>query len=216
MKHFTPPTLEEVRAYCTERKNGINPEKFLAHYESVGWVQGKAKLPIKNWKAAIVRWEINSREYSSAPTITLTKPEQKVIDAYICEKGYQFPDDRARVYFEQKNLANARNLLKLAGSDEDIAVKAIRGLSYHFRKENKTDWHFGWILNNFCDWDNERIKRKMQAEEEAAGKEGRMRKLDALIFKSIKTFNDKGIKHETPEEIQKELDSLNVMKRKQS
>lgn len=56
---FVPPTIEEVRAYCLERKNGIDPETFIAHYEANGWVQGKGAKPVKNWKACITTWEKN-------------------------------------------------------------------------------------------------------------------------------------------------------------
>jgi hypothetical protein len=50
--------VEEIAAYCRERKNGIDPERFWNHYEANGWVQGRGK-PIKNWKAAVVTWEKN-------------------------------------------------------------------------------------------------------------------------------------------------------------
>lgn len=53
---FTPPTVEEVKAYCAERHNTVNPERFMAFYEANGWVQGKGK-PIKDWKAAVRTWE---------------------------------------------------------------------------------------------------------------------------------------------------------------
>jgi len=59
-KKFTPPTLPQVTAYCQERKNGIDPEKFIAHYETTGWMYGKTKM--KNWKSAIITWEKNQRE----------------------------------------------------------------------------------------------------------------------------------------------------------
>lgn len=52
---FTPPTLQEVQAYCTERKNTVNPERWLAHYEANGWRVGKN--PMKDWKAAVRTWE---------------------------------------------------------------------------------------------------------------------------------------------------------------
>ena len=58
-KKFTPPTLDQVRVYCQERKNGIDPEKFIAHYETTGWMYGKTKM--KNWKSAIITWEKNQR-----------------------------------------------------------------------------------------------------------------------------------------------------------
>ena len=53
---FTPPTLEEVKAYCLERKNKVDAERFIDFYTANGWVQGKGK-PIKDWKAAVRTWE---------------------------------------------------------------------------------------------------------------------------------------------------------------
>lgn len=55
---FTPPTLEEVTAYCQERHNNINPQKFIDYYTSKGWLVGKSKM--KDWKAAVRTWEQNS------------------------------------------------------------------------------------------------------------------------------------------------------------
>src|SRR5690606_19384541 len=52
---FTPPTLEQVQEYCTERRNNVNPSKFMAYYESNGWRVGKN--PMKDWKAAVRTWE---------------------------------------------------------------------------------------------------------------------------------------------------------------
>lgn len=54
-KHFIPPSVEEVRQYCTERGNTVDPEAFVAHYASNGWMVGKNKM--KQWKAAVVTWE---------------------------------------------------------------------------------------------------------------------------------------------------------------
>ena len=52
---FTPPTLSELEIYCSERKNGVDPQKFLDFYESKGWLIGKNKM--KDWKAAVRTWE---------------------------------------------------------------------------------------------------------------------------------------------------------------
>lgn len=52
---FIPPTVEEVAAYCEERGNGINPQKFVDYYTSNGWMRGKTK--IKDWKACVRTWE---------------------------------------------------------------------------------------------------------------------------------------------------------------
>lgn len=54
-KPFNPPTVEEVRAYCVERENSIDPEAFVDFYASKGWMIGKNKM--KDWKAAVRTWE---------------------------------------------------------------------------------------------------------------------------------------------------------------
>ena len=54
---FVKPTLEEIKAYCDERKNKVNPSAFFDYYEKVGWVYGKNKTPIKDWKACVRTWE---------------------------------------------------------------------------------------------------------------------------------------------------------------
>ena len=50
-KGFVRPTLQEVQDYCQERKNSVNPEKWIAHYQSNGWKVGKNSM--KDWKAAV-------------------------------------------------------------------------------------------------------------------------------------------------------------------
>ena len=54
-KKFTPPTVDEVRAYCEERKNTVDPEAFVDFYESKGWLIGKAKM--KDRRADVRTWE---------------------------------------------------------------------------------------------------------------------------------------------------------------
>jgi hypothetical protein len=52
---FVPPTLEEVKAYCEERTNGIDYIKWHDFYSAKGWMVGKNKM--KDWKAAVRTWE---------------------------------------------------------------------------------------------------------------------------------------------------------------
>lgn len=52
---FVPPSLDEVKAYCTERKNNVDPESFINFYESKGWYVGKSKM--KDWRACVRTWE---------------------------------------------------------------------------------------------------------------------------------------------------------------
>lgn len=53
--NFVPPKVEEVKSYCTERKNNVDAERFVNFYESKGWVIGKSKM--KDWKASVRTWE---------------------------------------------------------------------------------------------------------------------------------------------------------------
>lgn len=54
-KRFRPPTVEEVEAYCFERNNRVDAERFVDFYASNGWRVGKN--PMKDWKAAVRTWE---------------------------------------------------------------------------------------------------------------------------------------------------------------
>ena len=54
-KRFVKPTLEEVSAYCKERNNNIDAQRFIDFYESKGWKVGNT--PMKDWKAAVRNWE---------------------------------------------------------------------------------------------------------------------------------------------------------------
>lgn len=58
-KKFVKPSLKEISDYCKERNNDVNPEKFLNYYEANGWKVGRNNM--KDWKAAIRTWEVNSR-----------------------------------------------------------------------------------------------------------------------------------------------------------
>ncbi len=61
---FTPPAVEEVNAYCLERQNGVSGQKFVDHYEAVGWKVGQKRMV--SWKAAVRTWEQN--EFNKKPT----------------------------------------------------------------------------------------------------------------------------------------------------
>lgn len=61
---FVPPTVEEVAAYCRERGNNVDPERFVAYYTANGWRVGKN--PMKDWKAAVRTWERNGLDVGQA------------------------------------------------------------------------------------------------------------------------------------------------------
>jgi len=57
-KRFVPPTKDDISAYCLERKNGVDAQRFFDYYESNGWKVGKNSM--KDWKAAVRTWERNN------------------------------------------------------------------------------------------------------------------------------------------------------------
>lgn len=59
-KKFIPPTINQVRDYCLERKNRVDAEQFIDFYSSKGWMVGKNKM--KDWKACIRNWERRDRK----------------------------------------------------------------------------------------------------------------------------------------------------------
>lgn len=71
---FIPPTVDEVQAYCEERKNGVDARCFVDFYESKNWVVGKAKM--KNWKAAVRTWERNRRDKVTRNTVNANNSSQ--------------------------------------------------------------------------------------------------------------------------------------------
>lgn len=72
---FAPPSLIDVRDYCLERENNIDPEQFIAYYESNGWKVGKS--PMKDWKAAIRNWE--QRQKNDPKPKTEPKPQPRTM-----------------------------------------------------------------------------------------------------------------------------------------
>lgn len=66
-KRFVPPSFEEVKAYCLERQNNIDPQKFIDHYESVGWKKSSG-TKVVDWKACVRTWEGRDNNYGGAST----------------------------------------------------------------------------------------------------------------------------------------------------
>lgn len=68
---FTPPTLDEVINYCSERKNNVDADRFIDFYSCKGWMVGKNKM--KDWKAAVRTWE---RGDNNGRAGTSSKPKE--------------------------------------------------------------------------------------------------------------------------------------------
>ena len=62
---FIPPTADQVKEYCLERGNSVDPNRFVDFYTAKGWIVGKSKM--KDWKAAVRTWEKDSIESPKQP-----------------------------------------------------------------------------------------------------------------------------------------------------
>ena len=69
-RRFTKPAVEDIRAYCRERGNGIDPQRFFDFYEAKGWRVGNQ--PMQDWQASIRTWE--GREQGSNYAKKSAKP----------------------------------------------------------------------------------------------------------------------------------------------
>lgn len=66
VRRFTTPSVDDVKAYCEERRNNVNPQSFIDFYESKGWMIGSNKM--KDWKAAVRTWEQRDNKNNRRPT----------------------------------------------------------------------------------------------------------------------------------------------------
>lgn len=71
VKRFVPPTEEEVGEYCEKMHyTNVNPSKFVAFYESKGWMVGNAKM--RSWQAAVKGW--NQRDANPSQATVFDDP----------------------------------------------------------------------------------------------------------------------------------------------
>ena len=61
---FTPPTVDEVAAYCFERANGIDAQHFVDYYAQQQWKLSNGNK-MADWKAAVRTWENRDRRKSA-------------------------------------------------------------------------------------------------------------------------------------------------------
>lgn len=72
-KRFTPPTADEVKAYCAEIGSGINAEYFVDYYTANGWKAGKN--PMRDWRATVRNWAKREGSFQSVPQPSAVKKD---------------------------------------------------------------------------------------------------------------------------------------------
>lgn len=64
-KEFVPPTLEEIKEYCSIRNNNIDAQYFYDYFTASDWVDSKGNK-VKNWKQKVITWEGFNKEANNA------------------------------------------------------------------------------------------------------------------------------------------------------
>lgn len=87
-KRFNPPTIDDVRAYCNDRKNSVNAQSFVDFYQSKGWYVGKNKM--KCWQSAIRTWETRENERKNNQPMTLIRRAELAAQGIDADTGLSF------------------------------------------------------------------------------------------------------------------------------
>ena len=82
---FTPPSVDEVSLYCSEKNIRLDAQRFVDYYTANGWMAGKVKM--KDWKAAVRNWDRRSGEFSTNVKNTKSTAEEMNRDAWKYVRG---------------------------------------------------------------------------------------------------------------------------------
>jgi len=63
-KNFVKPTVEEIAAFCKEKKYTVSAQQFFNYYESNGWKIGRNAM--KSWQAAVQNWNTRDKANKKA------------------------------------------------------------------------------------------------------------------------------------------------------
>ena len=75
---FVKPTIDEIRAYMTEKGYTFDAEAFYAYYESNGWKVGRN--PMKNWRMACTTWSKNRKNNNNYGRETITDKIRRTVE----------------------------------------------------------------------------------------------------------------------------------------
>lgn len=158
--NFVPPTVEDVIAYCKEKGyTNVNANEFVNYYNSVGWVVGPSKKPMKNWKSAVANWNngkgVPELEISIENIRTLRKIYPNIDwDSYE-EEDFKLKD---------ANSKSAKGVVFLSNVQEDILLNEMEDVDIYdyyigmlsdfiIKKDAKPRSHFKtiikWYKSNF-------------------------------------------------------------------
>lgn len=85
-KAFAKPTVEEIKEYCTERKNTVDAQAFYDFYESKGWKVGAVRM--SDWRASVRTWEKREAEEKRTRSKTIWNDNTTDADTSIYENMF--------------------------------------------------------------------------------------------------------------------------------
>lgn len=134
---FAPPSVEEVRAYCQERGNDVDPEAFVAFYESKGWKIGNT--PMKSWKASVITWEKRER---AAPTKTVIAQQYEQRDYSGVQEAVSNDyageiERRLKAKGQKKVIAQMYDQRDYSGVQDELMEQQDRDMEEYLRKEKE-------------------------------------------------------------------------------
>lgn len=68
---FSPPSVDQVRAFCDASGMNIDPEAFVNFYQSKGWMVGNSKM--QDWRASVRAWQMREPSFRAASRRGLEK-----------------------------------------------------------------------------------------------------------------------------------------------
>ncbi len=76
-QRFKPPTLEEVKAYISEKNLNVDAQRFFDYFEAGDWHDSKGN-PVRNWKQKIITWAKHEPEKKGIDPAPPTEPKAPV------------------------------------------------------------------------------------------------------------------------------------------
>jgi len=120
-KGFRKPTFEEIKNYCEERKNGVDPKKFFDYYETGNWKDAKNNQ-VKNWKQKLITWENKIIDNPNTPKQNTNQPlcdfVNKIAKSTLITKIIVSGSNKAALYFDKKEDYYALKDLSQISRDE--------------------------------------------------------------------------------------------------
>lgn len=92
---FSPPSIDEVKAYIAEAKLAMDADAFFDHYSSVGWKV--ANKPMKDWKAACRNWARREKEFKRSK-----EPERTKASSFDTDEFFNMALEASRYIYQQR------------------------------------------------------------------------------------------------------------------